>query len=287
MNSTATRCGQVAVVGRANTGKSTLVNALLGRQLHIATHKPQTTRQPTASALTLNEDQLVLVDTPGLHRHKKQLNRQMNRSALAQMEGAEVVLAVFDRTICRQDDHYLVSRCRDYNCCLAVLNKVDLLADKARLLPRIEALADTGCFAHIVPVSARRGDNLDRLQQLLLEQMPLAPHRMEADCPADRPDSFFAAETIREQLLLRYREEIPHSLKIELEEFVLGADRVQIRAVLKVRRAGQKKIVEGAGNHQLRALRQSTQEALERRFSVPAEVNLRVAVGGSGGSDLL
>ena len=286
--------GRIVVMGRANTGKSTLTNALLGEHLHIVTHKPQTTRSVAASQTVLQEaseadasaTQVTLVDTPGLHRHKGQSNRLMNRAALGQTEGASLILAVFDRLLHKRDDDYLVHRCREQQGtpCIAVINKVDLLTDKMRLLPRIEALDSIGVFAHVVPVSARKGHNLDTLRLVLRQTLaevaaagtPAASPMLEG---GEKPDTFFAAETIREQMLLRYRQEVPHQVQVEIERFERTEEQLAVKALIRVSRQGQKGILLGAGGERLGKLREAAQQALAERFSLPVRLRLHIVVG--------
>lgn len=274
----AERCGRIAVLGRANTGKSTLINALIGSNVHITTHRPQTTRSVTASQLTLGADQLVLVDTPGLHRRRPLQNRRMNKDALAEIDGSDLVLAVFDRHLNRRDDEYLVSRCQEFSPALALLNKVDLLRDKNRLLPRIAALTDSGAFQHVIPVSALQGDNLMPLREIMLEHLPAAAHQMAPNQVSDKPDIFFAEEIIRASLLVRYRQEVPHQIGIELEEFQRRRGRLEVKAVLEVQREGQKAILLGHGGERLGGLREEASSALAERFGIPVALRLHIRI---------
>jgi GTP-binding protein Era len=249
------RCGFAAIVGRPNVGKSTLLNALIGTKVSIVTPKPQTTRHRILGILTRPHSQIVFVDTPGIHAHERRvMNQYMNRSALSSLD-ADVLLFVVEALQWVEDDERVLERVRGSNRpVIAIVNKVDRIREKPRLLPYLKELARRAEFKAIVPLSAERRDNLVKLPKMIEELLPEGPAHFPTDQVTDRSERFLAAEIIREKLTWRLREELPYGLTVEIERFEEQGGRVGIGAIVWVERPGQKAIVIGAGGERLKEI---------------------------------
>lgn len=250
------RCGFAAIVGRPNVGKSTLLNALIGTKVSIVAPKPQTTRHRILGILSRPTAQIVFVDTPGIHAQARRvMNQYMNRSALSSLDDADLLLFVVEALVWTEDDERVLERVRrSGRAVLAIVNKVDRVHDKPRLLPFIEELSRRADFKAIVPVSAEKRDNLGKLPELIESLLPESPPLFPTDQVTDRSERFLAAEIIREKLTWRLREELPYGLTVEIERFEEEGDRVLIGAVVWVERTGQKAIVIGAGGERLKEI---------------------------------
>ncbi len=276
------RCGTVAIAGRPNVGKSTLLNALLGQKLSIVTPKAQTTRHRILGVLSRPEFQLLLLDTPGLHAGRgRRLNQAMNREAMAAITGADAALLVADATRWTDEDEAVLARLVAASLpVVLVLNKVDRVRPRERLLPLLQELGARHGFAAIVPISALQGDNLERLltavAALLPESQPLFP----LDQVTDRSERFLAGEILREQLTLQLHEELPYGIAVEIERYEdLPDGRLALDAVIWVERESQRSIVIGAGGQRLksvgRAARLELNRVLERRVHLSTWVRVR------------
>ena len=248
------RCGFVAIVGRPNVGKSTLLNALLARKISIVSPKPQTTRHRILGILNRPQAQLVFVDTPGLHSGgRRAMNRHMNRAAVASLNDADVNLLVIEATVWNDEDQrvldQLVARGRPI---LLIANKVDKVKPKDRLLPLLEELNRRAQFAEVIPLSATRRDNVVKLPELIERLLPASPAHFPPEQVTDRSEQFMVAEIIREKLTLRLHQELPYGLTVEIERFAMEEGRWFINAVIWVERRGQKAIVIGQGGEQLK-----------------------------------
>lgn len=212
------RTGFIAVVGRPNVGKSTLVNALVGRKISIVTPRAQTTRHAILGVLTRPDAQLLFVDTPGLHiRQRSMLNRAMNRAADSAIAGADLVLFVVEAGVWRSADDYVLGHVRNAGIpALLVVNKMDSVRPKSALLPFLEQCAGKGDFCGVIPVSAARVDNLDRLIDLVVSFLPVGPPLYPLDASTNRSLEFRIAEMVREKLLLALRQEVPYGLAVEV-----------------------------------------------------------------------
>jgi len=215
------RSGFVALVGRPNVGKSTLLNALIGQQLSIVTPRPQTTRDRVVGISNFPDGQIAFVDTPGLHEGaRRALNRAMNRTAGSALADADLVVMVIDAQKWTEEDDLVIQRIQEAKRpAFAALNKIDRLGDRARLLPKLERLGGYGLFSEIVPISALRADNLATLQRLILKALPEAPAMFPPDQLTDRSERFRIGEIIREQLTLELHDEVPYGIAIEIESF--------------------------------------------------------------------
>ena len=280
------RCGYVALIGRPNVGKSTLMNALVGEKLSIVTHKAQTTRQRILGIQQVEQGQIIYLDTPGLHRAAhRALNRQMNRIAEASLLDADVALFVVEALQWTEDDERVLQALnRADKPVLLVINKVDRVQEKEALLPYVEERQDGGDFEEVLLVSALKQNGLDGLVSAVVEQLPFTAPLFCEDEITDRSERFLAAEYIREQLTLRLHEELPYQLTVEVESFKREKDILHIHGLIWVERNSQKAIVIGKGGRQLKAVGQAVRRELEQFFGQQVMLKLWVKVA-DGWSD--
>ncbi len=276
----ASRCGFVAIVGRPNVGKSTLVNRLLGQKLCITSRRPQTTRHAILGIYTVGEVQAVFIDTPGLHAQRKgALNRYLNRTAAASLADVDVVVFVVDRLRWTDEDEAVRERLQAHPApVLLAINKVDLLDDKAALLPRLEQLASEARYHDVIPLSAHTGDNVAALERRVLELLPEGAHLFDDDQFTDRSERFLAAELVREKLTRQLDQELPYTLSVEIERFERRARLLAIDALIWVERPSQKAIVIGRGGEGLKRVGSRARRDLERLFGQQVLLNLWVRV---------
>jgi len=280
------RCGYVAIVGRPNVGKSTLLNHLLGQKISITSRKPQTTRHQVLGIKTEGHTQLVYVDTPGLHLDAgKAINRYMNRAASTAISDVDVVVMVVDRTAWTEEDEMVLEQVQGADIpAMLVVNKVDLLEDKKRLLPHLETLAAKGNFEAIVPVSALRNHNVEALEQRIVEFLPQADHFFPEEQITDRSQRFLAAEIVREKIMRQLGEELPYAVTVEIEEFSQEGEVIHISALILVERKGQKRILIGEKGSRLRQIGTEARQDMETLFDSRVMLHLWVKVK-SGWSD--
>lgn len=276
----ARRSGFVALVGRPNVGKSTLLNRLLGQKISITSPKPQTTRHRILGIKTEGGVQTVYVDTPGVHQGgKRAINRYMNRAALSTLAEVDVIVMLVDGLRWTDEDAQLLKRVMEARRpVILAVNKVDRIADKTRLLPHLQALAAKAGFLDIVPLSAYSGDNLDVLEKIIASQLPGGDWLFDADQLTDRSERFLAAEIVREKLMRSLGDEVPYALAVELEEFREEEGRRSISAVIWVERAGQKAIVIGKGGEQLKEVGRQARHDMEKLFEAHVFLRLWVKV---------
>ena len=262
------RAGTVAVLGRPNVGKSTLVNALVGAKVSIVSPRPQTTRHRLLGIATFPAGQLLLVDTPGIHREQKRaMNRMMNRAARGAVEGVDAAALVIEAGRWTEEDGLAHAALRDAGVpVVLVLNKVDKLADKTALLPFIAEITRGREFAAVHPVSAMKSKGLDALVRDLVALMPESPPVYGEDEITDRSQRFLAGELVREQLMLRLGEELPYSTTVEIEKFEEDGELLRIAAVVWVEREGQKPIVIGKGGERMKAISTGARAGMESLF---------------------
>lgn len=279
--------GFVALIGRPNVGKSTLMNHLIGQKVSITSRRPQTTRNRVLGIDTQGEYQAVFVDTPGLHKEEKRaINRLMNRAAESALGDVELILLVVDATLWTDDDEMVFSKIENTKVpVVLVINKIDKLHDKATLLPLIERLSKRVNFKAIVPVSALRSTNLDDLKKLVFESLPEGPHCFSEDSITDRSSRFMAAELIREKLMRQMGDELPYSATVEIEEFKEEENLLRISAVVLVERAGQKKMVIGAGGSRIKRIGTDARIDMEKLFDSKVFLNLFVKVKAGWADD--
>jgi GTP-binding protein Era len=274
------RAGFAAVIGRPNVGKSTLINALVGSKVSIVTAKPQTTRHRILGIASGPDAQVVFVDTPGLHRDAgKAMNRLMNRTAASALADADLVLFVLDANRWTADDEEVLSRVGSAGRpVFAVLNKIDRIEPKDKLLAILSQLSARFEFAELVPVSATRGTNLERLQSLIPPYLPVSPPLYPEHMRTDRSPAFRAAEVIREQLMLMLHQELPYGISVQIERYQEAGAGLEIDAVIWVERDSQKGIVVGKGGQQLKRAGRAARLELREHTGVPVHLALWVRV---------
>jgi GTP-binding protein Era len=274
------RCGMVAVIGRPNVGKSTMINAVMGRKVSIVTAKPQTTRHRILAVHTGEKAQIIFVDTPGLHRKAgKAMNKLMNRTAANALADADVVLFVSDATHWTTEDEDVLKRLRQVQApVVAVLNKVDKVQPREELLKTLGLMAARFDFAEIIPISALKHDNLDELMKMLPAFLPESPPLFPEDMHTDRSKEFHAAEVIREKLTLMLHQELPYGLTVQVERYLVEEDGITINAIIWVERDSQKGIVVGKNGSVLKKVGRSARLELNEQLGKRVHLELWVKV---------
>jgi GTP-binding protein Era len=241
------KAGFVALVGRPNVGKSTLLNYLVGQKISITSRRPQTTRHRIHGIKTTADGQAVFVDTPGIHASEKRaMNRYLNRTAGTALLDVDLIVWVIDRLAWLPEDDLVLDRIKSAGApVILVINKIDWLEDKSLLLPFLQSAENRYSFAAMIPVSALKGSNLDVLESKIMELLPEGEPIFPEDQITDRSERFLAAEIIREKLLRSLGQEVPHALTVEIEQFKEEGALTRISAVIWVEREGQKAIVIG------------------------------------------
>jgi len=280
-------CGFVAIVGRPNVGKSTLLNHLLKQKLSITSRKPQTTRHRILGISSSASHQCVFVDTPGLHAEQgKALNRVMNETVVSVVSDVDVVLFLVDQLTFNSGDEQVLELLEKVDVpVLLVINKVDLLADKTRLLPHIEQLAGRYRFAEIVPLSALAGHNMETLETLVQGYLPSGPFLFPEDQVTDRSSRFLAAELIREKVTRQLGDELPYEVTVEIEEFGHQGNTLHIHGLIMVDKPGQKKILVGKNGERLKRIGTDAREDMERAFDCKVMLNLWAKVKSGWADD--
>jgi len=273
------RSGFVAVVGRPNAGKSTLLNTILGQKVLIISEKPQTTRNTIRCILTEEKGQVIFLDTPGIHKPKDKLGEYMATSARNALNGVDITIWVADAGApWGKGDEYLLNLLQESGVpYLLALNKIDLL-DKNELLVRIDAFARRGQFREIVPLSALSGENTERLVNIIWEYLPAGPMYYPADEVTDQPERFIVAEIIREKLFRLTREEIPYSVGVTVEQMEEKTSLVKIEASIFVERTSQKGIVIGKNGSLLKEAGQQARQEIETLLNSKVLLKLWVKV---------
>ncbi len=281
------RAGFVAVIGRPNTGKSTLINALVREKISIVTSKPQTTRHSILGILTEPDIQIVFVDTPGLHSGSSRLiNRTMNRSATASMVGADLALFVTDATGWTRGDEHALARLQEAGIpAFLIINKLDLLKRRTDLLPVIENFSARGDFAEIIPISALQDKNLDRLLSTIRRSIPVGPQLFPSDKKTNRGMEFRVGEVLREKMLMLLHQEVPYGLAVEVLVLEQRANLVLVDAVVWVERESQQGIVVGRGGERIKKINTLAREDLEEIFARKFYLTARVKVKENWGDN--
>ncbi len=286
------KTGYVAIVGRPNVGKSTLMNHLLGQKLSITSRKPQTTRHRIHGILSNDEMQAVFVDTPGIHRNEvRAINERMNKAAVSALVDVDLVLFVVDSDQWRDDDLLTLQKLGDTNLTVVlVINKADTLKDKGSVLPLIETFSDSFDFADIVPVSALKNQNLDRLQEVIASHLPIADPIYDTEQITDRSERFLASEIIREKIMRSAGDEVPYDLTVQIDGFKDEAAHIDpktgrprkactfIDATIYVERSGQKAIVIGDKGQRIKQVGMDARKDMEQLFDKKIMLTLWVKV---------
>jgi GTP-binding protein Era len=274
------KSGFVAILGRPNVGKSTLLNALVGSKIAIVTAKPQTTRDAIQGIVTRPEGQIVVVDSPGVHEPSQELGRRMMREVRRATSGCHLVLLLADADSgIRPDDRAALEIVKSVETpALLVLNKIDLLRPKGALLPLIEEWRQLHEFQEVVPISAQKGKNLDLLLKLIFENLPEGQPFYPEDYITDQPERFLAAELIREQVILLTGQEVPYSTAVLIEKWEETPRLLHIGATILVERDGQKRIVIGAKGQKLKQIGTAARVQLEEQFGRKIYLELFVKV---------
>lgn len=285
-NQSPTRCGYVAIIGRPNVGKSTLLNHMLGQKISITSRKPQTTRNNVLGIKTEGEIQIIFVDTPGMHLGQdKAINRYMNRSANTAMKDVDLIIFVIDKLIWTEEDEAVARQLDHVNSpIILAINKVDQIDDKETLLPHIQHLSEKLSPVDIVPLSALRNVNLDRLEQIIVDHLPEAVHLFPEDQITDRSSRFMAAEIVREKITRQLGDELPYEMAVEIEEFKQEGDLLTISALILVEKSGQKKILIGDKGERIKLIGTQARIDMEKLFESKIMLNLWVKIK-SGWSD--
>ena len=281
-----TQCGHVAIVGRPNVGKSTLLNRILGQKLSITSRRPQTTRHQILGVKTSGDTQIVYVDTPGIHKEiPKAINRYMNRSANNSLQGIDAVVFVVDRQRWQTNDDVVLNRLKKVQCpVILAINKMDRLNDKSDLLPFLDSIKQRFEFHEIIPLSAHTGMNVDILEKSIHTLMPEGAHHFEEDDITNRSSRFFAAEFVREKIMRQLGDELPYESTVAIEEFYSENGILHISTLVMVERASQKKIIIGDQGQRLKLIGRDARLEMEKFFESKVMLNIWVKVK-SGWSD--
>ena len=279
------RCGYVALVGKPNTGKSTLMNALVGEKLSITAHRPQTTRHQILGIRTRENYQCIFIDTPGIHdNNRKAIHRYMNRAATSVFDDADLICVLLDVTRFNADDQRILERLRDRPNLLLVVNKIDRIARDA-CLPVIERISQSAPGAECVPVSALHGDNLDRLEQVIVSRLPVGAAQFPDDQLTDKSMRFISAEIVREKLFRRLQQELPYSITVNIDHYVEEEGLTRISATIWVERKSQKAIVIGKDGSQLKKIGSAARQDIERLIGGKVYLQLWVKVRADWSDD--
>jgi len=280
MPATVMRCGLVALAGRPNVGKSTLLNRLIGHKISITSSRPQTTRHRLLGIKSFSEAQIVYVDTPGLHTDNKgMMNRYLNRTASASLQGVDVIVLVIAASGWTDADEYpLSSVAKQRTPVILAVNKIDQLKDRQRLLPLIEESSRKMSFTDILPISARTGDNVDELEKAVLKHLPEQPPLYPAEQLTDRSERFLASELVREQIFRSLRQEVPYATAVSIEQFKRSKVTLHIAATIWVEKEGQKPILIGKDGERLKAIGTRARLAMQKLFGVKVRLDLWVKV---------
>ena len=282
-----TYCGYVAIVGRPNVGKSTLLNHLLRQKLSITSRKPQTTRHRIIGVTSDDHHQCVFVDTPGLHSvRKRALNRVMNETVISVINDVDAVIFVVERLSFNQEDHKVLNLLREiYKPVFLVINKTDKIKHKDSLLPHMNQLSALFNFSEIIPASALGGHNLDRLEKAVKSCLPQGQFLFPKDQFTDRSMRFFASELIREKITRQLGDELPYDITVEIEKFTEEEAFIDIHGLILIDRSGQKKIIIGKNGARLKTIGIAAREDMEEAFACKVMLRLWVKVRSGWADD--
>lgn len=259
-------CGYIALVGRPNVGKSTLLNRILQQKLSITSRKPQTTRHSILGIRTEGDYQFVYVDTPGIHQgSKKIMNRMMNKTAISVLRDVDAIAFLVDGTHWTEEDEYVLKLIKQVNCpCFLLINKVDKITDKSLLLPWLDSMAKRHDFVSIIPISAKTGTQVDVLQEQLQSYLPEGPHLFADDQLTDRPIRFLCAEMLREKIFRLCGQELPYSTNVEIESFKEEDHLIRIHALILVEKESHKRMVIGDQGRKLKEMASTARLDMEK-----------------------
>jgi len=274
------RCGYVAIIGRPNVGKSTLLNKFLGVHLAATANKPQTTRNRILGILSGADLQIIFVDTPGIHRQQKRLlNRKLNRTAQASIHGNDLVLFVVEADRWTAEDNLVLEKLKELDApVILVINKIDTLASKEALLPFLQKTQEKLPTAEVIPVSAFDEKSVDYLLDKVIERIPKGDFVYSQDTITDRPMRFHSAEMVREQLIQSLEQELPHAIAVNIERYEESDNRIEIHALIIVEREGQKRIVIGKNGQVLKKVGTIARKNIARLVDKRVHLELWVKV---------
>lgn len=275
-----TRCGYIAIVGRPNVGKSTLLNRLLGEKLSITSRKAQTTRHKVLGITSQANVQCIYVDTPGLHQAEKTgLNQYMNRTANLALQEVDVAVWVIDASRWTEDDDWILGKLKSLSLpIILALNKVDKLADKSKLLAQLQRLSEQLTVVALIPLSAKTGKNVPLLAEKVTEFLPVGPFLFPEDELTDRSQRFLAAEFIREKIMRYLGQELPYSMTVEIEQFKEESKLLRIHAIIWIEKANHKAILIGKEGEHLKKIGQLARLDMEKRFEQKVFLKLWIKV---------
>lgn len=281
------RCGHIAIVGRPNVGKSTLLNRILGAKLSITSRKPQTTRHAILGIKTVGSTQFVYVDTPGLQNlQNKKMHRVMNRTVISTIQDVDVVLFVVDSLIWGEGDANVLKSLGDGTTpVVLIINKVDRIEEKTKLLPHLELLAKKRNFAAIIPLSAFDDKSVPIIENEIMPLLPQAPHLFAEDDLTDRSERFLVSEIVREKIIRQLGDEIPYEVAVEIESFQDMPHLVEIHALIMVEKEGQKRIVIGSGGSRIKQIGEQAREDIEALLQKKVLLKLWVKVKAGWSDD--
>ncbi|OCG37055.1 GTPase Era [Gilliamella sp. Gris1-4] len=289
MTETTQHCGFVAIVGRPNVGKSTLLNQLLGQKISITSRKAQTTRHRIVGIDTQDNDQIIYIDTPGLHiEEKRAINRLMNRAASSSIGDVELVIFVVEGTHWNDDDEMVANKLKDCKSpVLLVINKIDNVIDKTQLLPHIQAISQKVNFLDVVPISAEKGEGVDIIKDIVKKHLPEGEHHFPEDYITDRSQRFMASEIIREKLMRFLGDELPYSVTVEIEQFKVDERNgmYRINGLILVEREGQKKMVIGNKGEKIKKIGIEARKDMQSFFDNKVHLELWVKVKAGWADD--
>lgn len=282
-----TQCGYVAIIGRPNVGKSTLLNDLVGKKLSITSDKPQTTRTQVLGIKTMGHIQVLYIDTPGLHKAEKNaMNRYMNKLASSVVTDADVIVFIIEANRWLEEDEIVLDKLKKTKApVILAINKVDKLDDKAQLLPIIEKLQTQYPFVHIIPISATRHENVQELEDEIFKLLPEGPHFFPDGELTDKSPRFLVSELIREKIIRNTGQEVPYSTTVEVESWTEEEKLIRINAIIWVEREGQKAIIIGKAGEKLKQIGTAARKDIETLLDKKVFLRLWVKVKSSWTDD--
>lgn len=274
------KSGFVSIIGRPNVGKSTLLNQILKEKIAIVSHKAQTTRNKIQGIYTTDNEQIIFIDTPGIHKAKNELGNRMNEYAMSSVDGIDAILYVIDATtpLGKGDEFILESLSKSKTPIFLVANKVDLLDDTNKIIENIETYKAKGKFVGGITISATNNFNIDKLLEMIVNVLPNGPMYYPEDQLLDQPERFVVSEIIREKVLLNTDEEVPHSVAITIERFKEQTDKVEIYATIVVERVSQKKIIIGKNGSMIKKIGTAARLDIKKFLGCGVHLDLFVKV---------